>query len=145
MKTSSAGRALIEKYEGLKLRSYQDGAGVWTIGYGHTHDVHIGQYETQAQADADLCKDIADAEAAVARLVMPVLLQCEFDALVSFTYNEGQGRLASSTLLKELNTGYFDEAAAEFLKWDIIDGKKSTGLDARRADERRMFLGQFSE
>ena len=36
MKTSPAGIALIERFEGLKLRAYQDGNGIWTIGYGHT-------------------------------------------------------------------------------------------------------------
>ena len=30
------GRAFIEAWEGLYLKAYDDGTGVWTIGYGHT-------------------------------------------------------------------------------------------------------------
>ena len=33
---SANGRSLIESFEGLSLTAYQDEAGVWTIGYGHT-------------------------------------------------------------------------------------------------------------
>ena len=34
MHVSAAGRALIERNEGCRLRAYQDVVGVWTIGYG---------------------------------------------------------------------------------------------------------------
>lgn len=35
-KTSQAGVNLIKSFEGCRLTAYQDSAGVWTIGYGHT-------------------------------------------------------------------------------------------------------------
>ena len=89
MKTSAAGIALIERFEGLKLRAYRDGNGIWTIGYGHTGAGHMpavtcGQFETQAQAEADLCGDLGDAEAAVTRLATVPMTQGEFDGLVAF-------------------------------------------------------------
>jgi len=139
MKTSPAGIALIERFEGLRLRSYQDGNGIWTIGYGHTPDVTAGQFETQAQAEADLCGDVGTAEAAVTRLVEMPLTQGQFDGLVSFTYNEGQGRLRDSTLLKLLNAGSYALAAGAFGSWEIIAGKHSDGLETRRLAEVALF------
>jgi lysozyme len=145
MKTSPAGIALIEQYEGLRLRAYQDGGGKWTVGYGHLepqNQAALGAhfYETQAQAEADLCHDLGEAEAAVTHLVTVPLNQGQFDALVSFTYNEGQGRLASSTLLRLLNQGSYTGAAKQFASWEIIAGKHSDGLAARRAAEAALFL-----
>jgi lysozyme len=138
MKTSARGIALIEHFEGLRLNSYQDGAGVWTIGYGHT-GARKDEYETAEQAEADLCADIAEAEHAVNAMVQTRLNQNQFDALVSFTFNEGAGRLRSSTLLRLLNVG--DTAAsAEFAKWDIVAGHECAGLLARRRAEQALFL-----
>jgi lysozyme len=48
-------------------------------------------------------QDAGYAEHAVTHLVTVSLTQGQYDALVSFTYNEGAGRLQSSTLLKDLN------------------------------------------
>jgi lysozyme len=43
MKTSSAGLQLIVRFEGVRLKAYDDGVGVWTIGVGHTGpDVQAG-------------------------------------------------------------------------------------------------------
>jgi lysozyme len=47
--TNNAGLQLIESFEGLRLTSYQDSVGVWTIGYGHTKGVKQGQTITQQQ------------------------------------------------------------------------------------------------
>jgi lysozyme len=146
LKTSAAGIALIERFEGLKLRAYQDGNGRWTAGYGHletSSQAALGAafFETQAQAEADLCADLATAEAAVNRLVTVPLTQGQFDSLVSWTYNEGQGRLASSSLLRLLNAGSYTGAAKAFGSWEIIAGKHSDGLAARRDAEVALFNG----
>ncbi len=47
-------------------------------------------------------------ETAVSHLLKRTLAQCQFDALVSFTFNVGAGNLASSTLLRDVNTGECD-------------------------------------
>ena len=39
MRPSAAAYELIKEFEGLRLHAYQDSAGVWTIGWGHTGDV----------------------------------------------------------------------------------------------------------
>ena len=42
------------------------------------------------------------------------LTQGRFDALVSFSFNVGEGALKKSTLLKKMNAGDMDGAAREF-------------------------------
>ncbi len=146
MRPSSAAYELIKEYEGPRLHAYQDSAGVWTIGWGHTGDVKRGQSITIHQAEALLALDIGIAAAAVNRHVEAPLSQNMFDALVSFTFNLGERRLAESTLLKKLNLRDYAAAAAEFGKWvkATIKGKKVTlpGLVRRRAAERAMFVNQ---
>lgn len=146
MRPSPAAYELIKEYEGLRLHAYQDSAGVWTIGWGHTGDVQRGQSITIHQAEALLALDIGIAAAAVNRHVEAPLSQNMFDALVSFTFNLGERRLAESTLLKKLNLRDYAAAAAEFGKWvkATIKGKKVTlpGLVRRRAAERAMFVNQ---
>ena len=146
MRPSPAAYALIKEFEGLRLHAYQDSAGVWTIGWGHTGDVKRGQSITIHQAEALLALDIGIAAAAVNRHVEAPLSQNMFDALVSFTFNLGEGRLAQSTLLKKLNLRDYHAAAAEFPKWvkGKHKGKKVTlpGLVKRRAAERAMFVNQ---
>lgn len=146
MRPSPAVYDLIKQYEGLRLHAYQDSAGVWTIGWGHTGDVRRGQSITVHQAGALLALDIGIAAAAVNRHVEAPLNQGMFDALTSFVFNLGEGRLASSTLLKKLNLRDYHAAAAEFPKWvkATVRGKKITlpGLVRRRAAERAMFVNQ---
>jgi GH24 family phage-related lysozyme (muramidase) len=38
----NAGLTLLKQFEGCRLDAYQDGAGVWTVGYGHTDGVVEG-------------------------------------------------------------------------------------------------------
>jgi lysozyme len=143
--TSPNGIALIKSCEGCKLQAYQDGAGIWTIGWGHTRGVKDGDVCTQEQADAWLVEDVAEAgEAPVNSLVKVPLNQNQFDACVSFCYNEGAGRLQKSTLLKTLNAGAYSICAAEFPKWDIIAGQASAGLLKRRLAEQALFLEPVS-
>jgi lysozyme len=60
------GMELTERFEGLRLTAYQDQAGVWTIGYGHTGpDVYRGLCITQNEACVLLLRDIATAERCV--------------------------------------------------------------------------------
>jgi lysozyme len=52
-----AGLGLLKQFEGYRFTSYQDTAGVWTIGYGHTDGVVEGMTISQAQADQLLLAD----------------------------------------------------------------------------------------
>lgn len=149
MRTSPAGRAFIGRHEGVRLAAYRDAAGVWTIGYGHTAAAGppvpaAGLTITAAEADAILGRDLARFEAAVSRLVTVALSQGEFDALVSFAFNVGEGALGRSTLLRKLNAGDRAGAAAEFGRWNKAGGRVLAGLTRRRAEERAVFLGAVS-
>jgi lysozyme len=66
---------------------------------------------------------VQSAEEAVSRLVKVPLTQRQFDALTDFAFNLGGGRLASSTLLKDLNAGRYDEAVEQLLLWTHAGGR----------------------
>jgi len=136
---SPAGLALTKKFEGLRLSSYQDSGGVWTIGYGHTKGVGPGQAISEAEADRLLALDLAEAVQAVNRLVRVSVTQNQFDALVDFTFNLGGHRLAESTLLRLVNEQKFDLAVREFPKWVYAGSQVLPGLVVRRKAEAELF------
>jgi lysozyme len=142
MKISQQGIDLIKRFEGCKLKSYLCPAGVWTIGYGHTANVRKNQIITSEQASAILMSDLLQFERAVTAMVSVPIKQGQFDALVSFAFNLGSGALASSTLLRKLNSGDFKGAADEFLRWNKAGGKVLEGLSVRRRSERALFVGK---
>lgn len=139
MQISKAGLDLIKQFEGLYLKAYRCPAGVPTIGYGHTAGVAMGQVITQQQADDYLRRDVRQFERAVERQVSVPLTQGQFDALVSFAFNLGEGALAQSTLLRLLNAGDYAGAAAQFDRWNKAGGRVLPGLVRRRAAERALF------
>ena len=135
------GGALTEAAEGCRLVAYRDSVGVLTIGVGHTGpDVVPGLVITQDHADTLLLLDVKYAEDAVHRLVTVPLTQHQYDSLVDFAFNEGEGHLASSTLLRKLNTGDYPGAADEFAAWCMGGGKVLAGLVTRRGWDRDLFL-----
>ncbi len=152
MKISEQGIKLIKSFEGLRLSAYRDVAGIWTIGYGSTryHDgkpVKPGdKLADEQQADALFSNTLGQYEDAVNQYVKVPLTQSQFDALVSFTYNEGTAALKESTLLKKLNEKDYYGAADQFLVWNKITspqtGEKEvcTDLSVRRRQERQLFL-----
>ncbi len=137
---SDQGLALTKEFEGLQLKAYQDQGGVWTIGYGHTGpNVHGGLVLTSDQADQLLESDVAASVTAVNRAVTVELEQYQFDALVDFVFNLGATSLLTSTLLKRVNAGDFNNAAPQFLLWDHCKGQVIPGLLRRRQAEMSMF------
>jgi lysozyme len=140
MKLSPAGVEALKQYEGLSLTAYRDSGGVWTIGYGSTRDVREGMRISQAEADQRFLADTEWAQAAVRTDVVVPITQPQFDALVSLAYNIGAGAFAKSTLVRLLNAGDYRGAAEQFLAWNKVRGEVVTGLAARRAKERAMFM-----
>ena len=143
-KVSTAGINLICSFEGLRLNAYDDGVGVWTIGFGTTIypngiKVKRGDTCTTEQAKAYMAHDLKKFESAVNSAVTLPINQNQFDALVSLAYNIGTNAFKNSTLVKKLNTGDIRGAAAQFDVWNKGGGKVMQGLVNRRAVERKLF------
>ena len=141
--TSLAGISLIKSFEGLELTSYRCSSAVLTVGYGHTGpDVHEGQTITEAEAEALLVQDLKRFEAAVSRLITVPLTQHEFDAIVSFAFNCGEGSLQESTFRKRMNAGEEKSLCfkQEFPKWVKGPNGPLPGLVRRREAEIELAL-----
>jgi|GEM_PF-1640852 len=149
-KINNAGLELIKSFEGFRATSYTCPGGKATIGWGHAilPGESFQEPISQAQGLSILARDLAQAEAAVERLVTVPLTDNQFAALVSFTFNLGPDEdadsipegLGDSTLLKLLNAGDYAGAAEEFPKWRKAGGQVLEGLVRRRAAERDLFL-----
>ena len=145
-KISAAGLELIKEREGLRLNTYQDTGDVWTIGYGHKSAaggmrIYQGLTITHKQAEQLLQDDLARMTYPVIDDLVKVLLtQGPFDALCSFIYNLGATQVSTSTLLKRLNQGRYQDAADQFGRWIYDNGQKLNGLISRRAAEQDLFL-----
>ena len=141
---STAGINLICSFEGLRLNAYDDGVGVWTIGYGTTIypngiKVKRGDTCTTEQAKAYMAHDLKKFESAVNSAVTVSINQNQFDALVSLAYNIGTSGFKNSTLVKKLNAGDIRGASAQFNVWNKGGGKVMQGLVNRRDVERKLF------
>lgn len=168
MKISNKGIELIKHFESLHdgdlthigLQPKMDPLGIWTVGYGHALKID-GEYlrgekdkdrayamfpnMTEEHACTLLDEDCDERELQVSNLGLS-LLQNEFDALVSFAYNEGIGNLRQSNLLKYISKGNRSE---ETIKWAFgvwckgrVDGVLIVlpGLIKRRRSEAELFL-----
>ena len=145
MLVSNLGIDLICDFEGKRLVAYDDGVGIWTIGFGTTvypNGIRVkkGDTCTEAQAKAYMQNDLKKFEYAVNDAVNIPLNQNQYDALVSLTYNIGAAALSKSTLVKKLNAGDIRGAADQFDVWINAGGKRMQGLVNRRAKEKLLFL-----
>ena len=142
MQLSAAGLDLIERSEGFRGQVYIDVAGFRTIGYGHrvTPEEAFSEGIDEAHAAVLLAGDVRKAEETVGKLVRVALTQGQFDALVDFCFNLGAGRLAASTLLRELNASRYDAAGEQLLYWVYAGGEANAGLKVRRAAEFELWM-----
>jgi GH24 family phage-related lysozyme (muramidase) len=147
---SSRGATFIAAYEGYRSTAYDDAGGHCTIGYGHL--IHRGGCTAGDRArwgtlgsDRALALLWQDAEtyAAGVRASLPdtPLHQHEFDALVSLSYNIGNGGFRSSSVRAGLASSEPDYAAVpdRMLRWVSSSGVKLAGLQRRRVNEGKLF------
>lgn len=142
MRTPDEAIDLIAQEEGFEPDWYQDVAGVWTIGYGHTGRNTIPFLTppiSEFEAREVLRSDVVEAEGIIARLVDVDLHPWQFGALVSFVFNLGAGNFGRSTLRRLVNAGDFEGAAREFRKWRRAGGEIQPGLLSRRGREEQLF------
>ena len=137
MQISENGLKLIEQFEGLRLTAYKATRRdkYYTIGYGHYGaDVTPGMTISEAQAEAYLRQDVAEAEAAVNKYSGYGFNQNQFDALVSFAYNVG-----SIDQLTNHGKRSIEEISAKLREYVYSGGVKLEGLVRRRAAEKSLF------
>lgn len=137
------GLEFIKESEGLRLKSYQDSGGVWTIGYGTTiiDGIPVGadQEITKEDAEEYLKTDVHKFEKGVAELLDTQINENQFSACVSLAYNIGLGGFRGSSVRRCINDMDMPGAAKAFLLWDKIHHKYSQGLHNRRVKEKELF------
>lgn len=135
----------IKVAEGLRLEAYSCTAGVKTIGYGHTGGVKPGQKITLEEAERLLEKDLKECHRVLKRWVH-CCTEGQFIALMSFVFNFGETKFATSQLLKLHNLELYSAASEEFERWikvrDPKTGKKvpDNRLLGRRREEKKQYL-----
>lgn len=146
LSTGAAGLTLIKSFEGLSLEKYRDAVGKWTIGYGHLilPNENFTQALTKLEAEDLLRADLGMTERGIHKYVTVDLNQNQFDALVAFAFNVGLGNLQSSTLLRLLNQGLYQDAADQLPRWNKAGGNILAGLTRRRDAERALFLAPIN-
>lgn len=155
---------LIKSFEGIRdgdkltpnFDAYLCPANYWTIGYGHvvrSGGVMLHGPENKAKArqaypngltleqcENLLAEDLTGYCRAVESLVKVPISDNQFAALVSLSYNIGQGAFSKSTLLMRLNRCDYSGAAEQFERWNKAGGKVLAGLTRRRIAEKTLFL-----
>ncbi|MEI6896258.1 MAG: lysozyme [Psychromonas sp.] len=147
LQTSSQGLAHIANLEGCRNNAYQCSAATWTNGIGHTTDVAKNSVITNEQIAQNYIYDVAHAERVVNKYLQVKITQAQFDILVSFVFNLGEGNFKRSTLLKKMNKKQFISACKELYRWVYVNGKSCQnrvnncyGLVTRRAIETNACL-----
>ena len=146
MKISSNSIELIKQFEGLSLKPYLDAVNIPTIGFGNTYyedgtKVTLKDKPITEEKAFEILEYIANKDfgSNINKVVKVPLNQNQFDALVSFAYNIGNGNFNSSTLLRWLNQGNYKEASMQLLRWDKSKGIVLNGLTKRRKAEKELF------
>ena len=146
MTLDTYGYKLIQQFEGLKLKAYQDSVGIKTIGYGnitYTNGKKVKKGDTITREEAEIMfKNTANNFAIKVRKLIDVsLTQNQFNALVSLAYNIGLGAFEKSTLLKLVNSSPNSPAIKDqFLRWKFAGGKEIKGLLNRRIKESEVYF-----
>jgi lysozyme len=135
----------VSVWEGFSPVAYLDIIAVpaiYTLGYGHTGNVHAGERVTKAQALRLLSSDLRVAARAVKQGIHVKLSVRQRMALIDLAFNCGGGAVIGSTLAAKLNAKDYRGAADCFLEWDHAGGVVVQGLKNRREAERAMFLSK---
>jgi lysozyme len=160
LKVSSKGRKMIKWHEGSAkqkgepvLNAYDLKDGRITVGWGHAErkrksKFKIGQKITKEKAQELFQQDIQDAADGVRRIfkkweekgINVKLTQDQFDALVSITFNAGIGNVRMSDFIQSIKKNNLKKAGEQILKFNISN--KFSGLEKRRKDEAKPFLGE---
>lgn len=150
---SQVGFNLIYTWEGFRTNAYQDGGGVWTIGYGTIRypdgtAVKKGDVCTKEQAQGYAADFITKEMHELSKVVIVNLNQNQIDAITCFTYNVGVTVFENSTMLTQINQQNWVAAANQFCwqdsagnwhGWVHVNGHIDQGLVNRRKAEKALF------
>ena len=146
MIVSKNGLDLIKEFESFKSKPYLCPSQKATIGFGSTYypdgkKVTLQDKEITEEKAFEILEYIANKDfgSNINKVVKVPLNQNQFDALVSFAYNIGNGNFNSSTLLRWLNQGNYKEASMQLLRWNKSKGIVLNGLTRRRKAEKALF------
>lgn len=134
---------VVAYFEGYIPHTYSDPVGIPTICYGHTGpDVTPGRMASRDECEALLRQDLGSAVEGVFRCIGSPMESHQLAAMVSFTFNVGEGALCRSTLARKANARDWIGACAELSKWKYAKGIELPGLVKRRAAERSICEGK---
>jgi lysozyme len=152
MKISQKGIDFITEFEGFFPSSYQDQAGIWTIGIGtirYPNGIKVERGDTCSLAQAGMWLDheITEKCAYFNQVIAKIQwepTQNQYDALVSFLYNVGIGKCYQGTTMGDAIYTKHPEIIAEaflvYCKYTKFGIKlKSKGLLRRRKAEKALF------
>ena len=134
---------LCKRFEGFRSKPYLCPANVPTIGYGSTYyanGVKVTLNDsptTQEEAHVLLMHELEHTYLPSVLRQCPILATDErkCNALISFTYNLGCGRLQTSTLKRKINAQDWEGAKEQLMLWNKGGGKVLAGLTKRRVAE----------
>lgn len=142
---TSACIELIKAQESFSPTAFFD-VDSYSIGYGskivNGAKVVEGQKITEPEALAELNRYVnSTALPEVQKAVRVLVTQSMIDALVSLNYNMGGPKFRRTTILSDLNSGKYLQAASNFRSYTAdSNGKVLSGLKARREKEATLFL-----
>lgn len=148
---SAGGVSFLQQEEGHSNRVYLDSIGLPTVCTGHMdRSMRVGQWYSDAECAEFLRRDTQSVHAMLVRNIKVPLYQWEYDALMSFCINVGNGNCASSTLFKKINRGDYAGAALEFARWNRAGGldcrirsNNCYGIVLRRYKEQQLWEGVY--
>lgn len=130
----------IAEQEGFSALAYRCPAGVWTIGFGHTGDVHEGDVVNKGEVYRLLDRDLIRTQEELATLIHIDISKNQFIALMSFVYNFGLTKCRTYRLFGMINRGEWNNVRTWWPKYCSPGTKYEKGLKARRMRELELFL-----
>ena len=131
-------------YTAVKDGKLKNGTQLYSIGLGHQIQPNELELMDITLNDEQVLKifkkDIEQIRLSMNKVIKVPLNKNQQLALLSLRYNIGPNYFNESTLLRLLNSGNYDAAAARFAEWRLSEGMINKGLVARRERERQLFL-----
>lgn len=140
---------LVLSYEQLRLKPYDDGVGVMTVGWGHRilpGEADLRNEITRERANRLFVEDFAKHEQAALKAIAgaPVELSpLQVGAIASLCFNIGGTAFANSSVAKAIRAGELHRVPAAIKLWNKgrVKGKLQVmrGLTIRRAGEVELW------